>query len=190
MASLPQVELHPGAAYALLAELTDYPGAGWAARLAEAPRALAAASPVARGLIADFARSAAGYTPAALEELYTQTFDLQPECTLNLGHHLFGEDWKRSTLLIELKPLYQRHGIDPEPELPDHLCWLLRLFAAVPGDPEVRELVESCLRPAVRSLEQKLARDNPYATLLQGLYLLLANEPQTAEPAAEPEARR
>ncbi|HVA62259.1 MAG TPA: molecular chaperone TorD family protein [Terriglobales bacterium] len=159
--------------YAGFADWLDYPAAA-----APPPQpALAQASPVVQGLLAAFATAAAALPAGRLEEVYTQTFDLQPECTLNLGHHLFGEDWKRSLFLIELKALFARHSLDPGHELPDHLCWLLRLLAVAPPDPELQDLRATCLLPALRALSLRLQdSSNPYQPLLQALYLVLSDE--------------
>lgn len=167
MTALPQL--------ALLADLADYPGPDFAARLAAALPPLAQASPVARGLVEEFGGRAAALEPARLEEIYAATFDLQPDCTLNLGHHLFGEDWKRSSLLIELAPAMRRAGLDPGGELPDHLCWLLRLVAGAPaGDADLLDLVPCVLVPGVRELHARLPQDHLYQPLLQALELVLA----------------
>lgn len=160
--------------YAAYAEWLDYPAAGRAR-----PPLPEAASPVAASLLEDFAAACAAIAPGKLEEIYAAAFDLQPDCTLNLGHHLFGEDWKRSLFLIELKAMFQRHGVDAGAELPDHLCWMLRLLAAAPGDQETLELLTTCLLPGLRALQQKLQdATNPYRALLEALYLGL-NDAQT-----------
>lgn len=161
-----------GVNYAAYAELLDYPAPG------APPPPPAAASPVVSGLVEQFTRQAAALPPGGLEEAYAQLFDLQPECTLNLSHHLFpNEEWKRSAMLIELKALFQRHGLDCGSELPDHLCWLLRLLAAAPADAELGELRARLLLPALRQLQAQVrTEDNPYPALLQALYLELSGE--------------
>ncbi|HEY8054607.1 MAG TPA: molecular chaperone TorD family protein [Terriglobales bacterium] len=159
-------------AFAAYAEALDYPAGG-------APPAPAAESPVVRELVEQYAAAAAELTPGRLEEIYAATFDLQPECTLNLSHHLFSDDeWKRSAMLIELKALFQRHALDTAGELPDHLCWLLRLMAAAPeGDAELREVRTRLMLPALRQLQERVRElRNPYPPLLQALYLELSSE--------------
>lgn len=170
-------------ALALLADLADYPGAGLAGALEACPRALTEASPVVRELLAEFTTRACALTPARREEIYTASFDLQPDCTLNLGHHLFGEDWKRSSMLIELAPIMRRAGLETGGELPDHLCWLLRLLARSPGEAEVRDLVPCVVLPGLRSLRSRLPEEHPYQPLLQALYLLLGDGFPCAEAA-------
>jgi nitrate reductase delta subunit len=158
--------------FAAYAAALDYPAAGPAA-------APAAHSPVGAELVAQYAAAAAALSPGRLEEVYAATFDLQPECTLNLSHHIFpDEEWKRSAMLIELKALFQRRGLDTAGELPDHLCWLLRLMAAAPADDgELREVRTRLMLPALRRLHERLREmDNPYPPLLQALFLELSSE--------------
>ncbi|MGH9476277.1 MAG: nitrate reductase molybdenum cofactor assembly chaperone [Terriglobales bacterium] len=177
--------MNPGVPLAFLADLADYPGPGFAAHLALWPQACAAASPVVHGLIADFAARSAALPPTQLEELYAATFDLQPDCTLNLGHHLFGEDWKRSSLLIELASSMQRAGLELAGELPDHLCWLLRFLDRMPWTEESGELTACILLPGVRALCAKLSQDHLYQPLLHALELRLADQPLATASAAE-----
>lgn len=157
--------------YAAFAALFDYPAAG----LPRPPEAIA--SPAVRGLVEQFTRRATALGPNGLEEVYAHTFDLQPECTLNLSHHLFADEWKRSAMLIELKALFQRHALDHGSELPDHLCWLLRLMAAAPDDTELRELRAHLLLPALRALRERVREEsNPYVPLLEALALAAGEE--------------
>lgn len=158
--------------YASFARLLDYPAGG----VPQAPDA-AQVSPEVRGLVEQFTADAAALGPGRLEEVYAATFDLQPECTLNMSHHLFADEWKRSAMLIELKSLFQRHALDHGSELPDHLCWILRLMATVPEDDELREVRTRLLVPALEALNKRMpAERNPYPPLLQALYLVASKE--------------
>lgn len=164
------------------AELLDYPTP---ATLAAWPgEGRPGGSPVLRGLLDEFARQAQALPLAQLEEIYAATFDLQPDCTLNLGHQLFGEDHgKHSALLIELAAAAKKAGLDAGTELPDHLCWLLRLLARCPEDPEIQDLAPYCVLPALRTLAQRVPPDHLYQPLLQALYLLLAERPLSEDAA-------
>lgn len=153
--------------YAMFARLLDYPAEG----VPPVPAASQAA-PEVRELLGQFARRAAALGPGRLEEVYATTFDLQPERTLNLSFHLFADEWKRSAMLIELKALFQRHGMDHGTELPDHLCWLLRLMASAPEDAELAELRARLLAPALAALRDRMPTEpNPYPPLIQALCL-------------------
>lgn len=91
------------------------------------------------------------------EERYTVLFDLTPTCTLDLGYHLFGENYARGELLAGLAGEIAAHGVDTKGELPDHLPALLRLLARQ-SDPDDRRLL-GCLviLPAIRKIAEELA---------------------------------
>src|SRR6266568_3182701 len=57
----------------------------------------------------------------ARQELYVQTFEFNPACTLELGWHLFGENYERGEFLVRMREQLRRHGIAESNELPDHL---------------------------------------------------------------------
>ena len=65
-----------------------------------------------------------------LEELYTRTFDINPVCSLEVGWHLFGEDYNRGAFLVRMRGLLREHGIEEGAELPDHLESVLRVLDA------------------------------------------------------------
>jgi nitrate reductase delta subunit len=50
--------------------------------------------------------------PTASEEEYVRTFDLVPEHSLHLTHHLMGEDKNRGPALIDLAEYYKAYGIE------------------------------------------------------------------------------
>lgn len=87
-----------------------------------------------------------------LEELFTRSFEVQAITTLDLGYVLFGDDYKRGALLVNLNREHREAGNDCRTELADHLPNVLRLL---PGmiDPQVRaELVEKIVAPALRKI--------------------------------------
>ena len=61
------------------------------------------------------------------QELFIQTFDLSPVCSLEMGWHLFGENYDRGLLLVKMRQLLRLHEIAESTELPDHLTNGLRL---------------------------------------------------------------
>ncbi|PHS31894.1 MAG: nitrate reductase molybdenum cofactor assembly chaperone [Methylophaga sp.] len=67
-----------------------------------------------------------------LQEEYVNTFDMVPEHSLHLTHHLFGDDKNRGPALIDLGELYKDYGVEvaeSAKELPDYLPLILE-FAA------------------------------------------------------------
>ncbi len=101
------------------------------------------------------------------EELYTQTFDLNPVCTLEVGWHLYGEQYERGRFLVRARELLTAVGQDEGGELPDFLPSLL---GALPrqGESEAIDLA-AYLVPAVRKMCEALTDkdpENPYNTIL------------------------
>jgi nitrate reductase delta subunit len=163
--------------YFLFAELLDYPSDSLPQRVEECGLALATASPEATKLLESFQRSQQELGITRLQEAYTSTFDLQPECTLNLGYHLFGEDRRCGMFLAKLKELFEEAGISSDNELPDHLCYLLRYVAAAPPSDKSDAIVSDCLLPATSKIVQYMKeKPSPYRPLLEALLLWLEGE--------------
>ncbi|MBI4911903.1 MAG: molecular chaperone TorD family protein [Acidobacteria bacterium] len=159
------VHLIPG-----LAALLRYPGprtAAMAAGLADA--AMETAHPCQEHLEA-FALSAATLELPELQEHYTRSFDLNPECSLEIGWHLFGESYKRGQFLAMMRFHLREHGIEPGAHLPDHLPALLELVMKLESQ-DAMDLVDDCILPALEKVLPAL-KDGVYAHLLQALFLL------------------
>jgi len=163
--------------YLLFAELLDYPDDSLPQRVEESSRELATAYPKATERLESFRCSQQELGIARLQEVYTSTFDLQPECTLNLGYHLFGEDQRRGMFLAKLKELFQQAGVETARELPDHLCYLLRYVAARPASDESSAIISDCLLPAASKIVQGMnEKSNLYRPVLEALLLWLEGE--------------
>lgn len=105
-----------------------------------------------------------------LEEDYVRTFDLNKSGTLDLGWHLFGEDYNRGLFLVKLRQLLQVHGVEEASELPDHVSHVLRILGRM-DQPE--EFAYSCVIPALETVAGSIADDNHYRFIIQGLLDLL-----------------
>jgi len=100
----------------------------------------------------------------AMQELYVQSFEFNPNCTLEIGWHLFGENYERGEFLVRMRENLRRDGIAESTELPDHLTHLLALIARMDHD-EAAELVGQFVLPALGKIKSALA-DSPYRTLV------------------------
>lgn len=169
--------------YRTLSELLAYPR-GQAGALARAALALAGAGP-ASGPLARFAAAAEAMAPAALEELYTTTFDLDPACAPYVGVQLLGEeDPIRGQLLARLAGIYADEGYAPREELPDHVAEVLGYLAIARPGPARDDLVADGLVPALDRMVEKLAGgSNPYRELLVATRAALGPEAASAAPA-------
>ena len=142
--------------YDSLAGLFTYPGGDHCELLEECHRLLAEI-PDAAALVERFAERTAGLGPEGLEELYTHTFDLSPVCSLEVGWHLFGENYSRGEFLVEMRQELRRAGIEESGELPDHLSHVLGAVARILSD---STLVEPAGRPGSRHPTERFVSAN------------------------------
>ncbi len=140
------------------AELLEYPGPRLRACAETLQARLEPLDPDAAHRIGEFRRALDGIGEGRLEELYLAAFDLQPDHCLYTGHHLFGEDGRRSLFLARLAGHYKAHGFSCGRELPDYLPAMLRFVSEHETDAETAELIAECIVPALR----KLAGDGLY----------------------------
>ena len=167
----------------LIAELFEYPNAGYQGRLARVSATLALTDARAANNLKTFAEAIAGHSLAQMEELYISTFDLNPDACLDIGWHLFGEDYARGEFLVKLRQEMRRYGIAGRDELPDSLLTVLPLVARMP-DEEAAPFRAGFLLPAVEKIRKAVPVDsNPYANLLSALASLLATETTECETA-------
>jgi nitrate reductase delta subunit len=104
-----------------------------------------------------FAASISGLPAAALQELYTQTFDWNPDTTLDIGWHLFGENYDRGDFLVKLRDALRRHGIPETGELPDHLSHVSRLLDKMPPE-ERTAFAAEFVAPALEKIGNGVAK--------------------------------
>lgn len=137
----------------LFAGILDYPSPNIVNELAECQALLASSSAEVAALLQEFQVLAEGSSDGRLEELYTGVFDLDPICHPYVGYHLFGESYKRSAFLVELKEQYRAHGFDmPGAELADRVSVLLR-FLSICDDEELRrEIITEGMLPALDTM--------------------------------------
>jgi nitrate reductase assembly molybdenum cofactor insertion protein NarJ len=101
---------------------------------------------------------------SAEQELYVQTFEFNPNCTLEIGWHLFGENYERGEFLVRMREQLRRYGIAEGSELPDHLTHLLILIGRMEHE-EAAELAGQFLLPALAKIRDGL-KDNSYGSLI------------------------
>lgn len=155
-----------------LAGLLAYPRAGLGARIERALLRLAASSPETATLLRPFSDYAAFRPLSDVEESFTQTFDLDPACALEVGWHLYGEDYKRGEFLVEMRQAMRRLGVPEDTELPDHLTHVLAVLARLEGAEADRLAVEKVL-PALAKM-RPAAAGKPYGGVLDAVDAFLA----------------
>jgi len=153
-----------------LAAALDYPeDAAHRARLEEAAGVLSHVEPDVAAAISGIVRYGDERGLEALQELYTQTFDMNPASTLDVGWHLFGETYARGAFLVEIRQDFQEHGLEEGSELPDHLPQVLRLVARLPEGEHAEVLTHTCVATALMHILRTLRgkNDHPYVPLLE-----------------------
>jgi nitrate reductase molybdenum cofactor assembly chaperone NarJ/NarW len=191
--------------FQLFAELLDYPKPGLADAALECEVLASMRNPVAAALLHEFVVFVEQTHLGRLEELYTGVFELNAACHPYVGYHLFGESYKRSVFLLELKERYRAHGFDAGIELPDHVVVLLRFLAHCDDAILCQEFVQDALLPALGKMvskdedEDRSDDDSPghldgrglYQRVLQALQLVLqtrqTQDGETGAVSTEPD---
>lgn len=166
-------------AIAAAGRVLRYPADGYAADLTSFAVRCRALACDAAPAVEEFARRASGTSVGSLQELFTQSFDLTPACALEVGWHLYGEDYERGAFLVRMRHQLRAHGIEEGVELPDHLASLVALVAAAPD--QTRALVADALVPAVGRMLAGLEKTaSPFHPVMEALHGLLAAEAASA----------
>ena len=155
-------------ACALLAELVTYPDRQYATRLLAASDELSGVSPQAAEAMEAFATAIDPLSLGELQERYTGAFDLSPICPLEIGWHLFGEQYERGAFLVRMREALERHGIAESTELPDHLSYVLQLAGRLQPEamPVAPEQLERALTKMATSLDDS---GSPFRHLLRAI---------------------
>lgn len=136
--------------YQCFARMLEYPAGGTLQAAIKAQGLLRDEDPQSAAQLKEFYDYAAALPPGRLEEVYTGTFDLDAACHPYVGYHLFGETYKRSIFLVELK---QRYATDnfafPDTELPDHLTVILHFLATARDETQTQEIARDALLPTL-----------------------------------------
>ncbi len=151
-----------------LAGLFTYPGAqdDFAERLA-ACRDLVEERFSGRGeMLSALLERSRGMSRGEIEEMFTRTFEINPVCALEVGWHVYGEDYARGALMVRLREELRERGIPELTELPDHLTHVLQLLSRLE-----KELADDLAgRYVIPALEKMLAaieeQECPYEELL------------------------
>jgi nitrate reductase assembly molybdenum cofactor insertion protein NarJ len=151
--------VHATTHYEHLAKLFDYPRRDYPAWVQSVYDLLKGRYVLAAAEIAAFAQAlpsdGGALTPEALDEvqeIFTRSFDVQAITTLGVGYVMFGDDYKRGEMLVNLNRELRDAGIDAGNELSDHLPNVLRLIARWEDRELAAEFVEEILHPALQMM--------------------------------------
>ncbi len=163
--------------YSLLADVLEYPTPEIAEQAEACAFALALVNGKAQGHFETFSKFCTTVPVSRIEELYTDTFDLQALCCPYVGFHIFGEDRGRGMFMVRLKEHYRAENHEVNGELPDHISVMLRFLSDRERSSENMDLISYCLIPAMKKMVF-LFKDgaNPYRGVLEAALVLLETE--------------
>ncbi|MCF8339018.1 MAG: hypothetical protein K9I74_13665 [Bacteroidales bacterium] len=140
--------------YELFATLLEYPGAGIVSTIGRLQEELSEAYPKPAEDLQTFADAFKELALQQQEELYIHTFDVQAFTTMDVGYVLFGEDYKRGKLLVNLNREHRHAGVDCKGQLADYLPNILRLISRMENETLKAELVHRIVIPALHKIRQ------------------------------------
>lgn len=107
-----------------------------------------------------------------VEEVYTNTFEMNTSCSPYIGYHLFGETHKRSIFMLELKERYRPYNfITPPNELPDHAGLILKFLHVCDNEELTNEIINEALLPVLDKIQNNATET--YKNVLSSLILIL-----------------
>lgn len=157
--------------YKILAALLEYPDQDLIDNLGGILRALDDSLDVSedeRETVRDFIADWMLEDMTERQAAYVQTFDMTPEHSLHLTHHLFGDDKNRGPALIDLSEYYKGYGVEVAGnELPDYLPLMLE-FAGSQLDESGAQVFLGDAVKVLGVLGDNLEKaGSPYAPLLR-----------------------
>jgi len=146
--------------YHILSELFQYPQEDYKENVKKVESVLKDLYPEIISDFKEFSSYIDNSSQEDLEELFSRTFDVQAITTLDIGYVLFGDDYKRGELLVNLNREHKEVGNDCGRELADNLSNLLRLLPLIKA-PEIREeIIEELIMPALEKIISEFNPDN------------------------------
>jgi nitrate reductase delta subunit len=125
-----------------------------------------------------------------LQERYVLLFDRTRSLSLHLFEHVHGESRDRGQAMVDLKALYERHGLAMRTsELPDHLPLFLEFLSQIPEAEACGLLADTA--HVLEAIRQRLKkRKSAYSSVFSCAQALARAKPQAEVVAAlldEPE---
>lgn len=170
------------AAYDAIASVLTYPESDFCERARRCRDLVAAHFPEMTEACDQFVAGIEEKPLHELEELYIQTFDLNPLCTLDTGWQLFGEEYNRGLYMVKVRQEMYRLGVPETTELPDHLTHVLAILGRMEAD-DGEYFAVACVLPAVMKTLEAIKADNPYRSLIAGTVKMI--EMQFGEACVE-----
>lgn len=139
--------------YLLLADLFIYPDSeSYKKKIKNIHQYLIKNLPDAAEAMSLFMEFMEAATLIDMQELFLRSFDVQAITTLDIGFILFGEDYKRGQLLVQLNREHREVGNICYTELSDHLPNVLRLLPKMKDKTMRNEIATRLVIPAIAKM--------------------------------------
>lgn len=135
--------------YEKLAQLFQYPRTDYKEKVREAETVLSELYPETLTTFKQFSEFVSNSSHDEITEIFTRTFDVQAITTLDVGYVLFGDDYKRGELLVNLNREHREAANECSDELADNLANLLSLLPKMQNHDIKDELVEMIIMPGL-----------------------------------------
>lgn len=145
--------------YQILSELFQYPRESYKENIATVESVLQDNYPETIPDFREFTSYINSASQAEMEELFSRTFDVQAITTLDIGYVLFGDDYKRGELLVNLNREHSEAENDCGNELADNLSNLLRLIPKMKNVELRKELIQQLIMPALEKIIDEFTPD-------------------------------
>ncbi len=138
--------------YGLFAAIFDYPQANYIKHCTDLQNFLDKMYPEAANEIRPFSEFMSMANLIKQQELFVRSFDVQAVTTLDLGYVMFGDDYKRGELLVNLNREHREVNNDCGVELSDHMPNVLRLLPLMQDQLIIDELVKQIIAPSLQRM--------------------------------------
>lgn len=171
----------------MFGKLLSYPGDDYLPEVEACRKAALEIDPEAARCLGDFSARLRGLSVEGVQELYVQTFDLNPICALEVGWQLYGDNYDRGNFLVKMRQELERYGVPEKVELPDHLCHALPLLARMDAA-TARSFGAASVIPALKKMLAGFeGKESPYEHVLKALSRILESASSDTAQEAEDE---
>jgi nitrate reductase delta subunit len=153
--------------YDLLCSLVAYPDEDYLKKVRQCIDLLQEEHPGRVEGFRSFASEVEKMSVTDLEEFYTRTFDINPVSALEIGWHIYGEQYERGTFLVKMRELSRTLGVEESSELPDHLTHILTLVGRMDKE-DADMFVATYMLPGLKKILAGFSgKDNVYENALK-----------------------
>lgn len=146
--------------YKSIAGLLDFPEEGYRDTVKKVQHFLDLRYPDEGVVFRPFSEFVKNESLEEIQELHTRSFEVQAITTLDLGYLLFGDDYKRAELLVNLSREHTAIGNDCGYELADHLPNVIRLIPMLKDDELKLELLQKLIIPGLKKMIKEFNPEN------------------------------